>query len=208
MSKTVRCVCGSCARYEKYIDAWFDALRPVNCQGLYQGGTKHNYCYDKSNSDLIFMTHSTHALNNNQASSLSNRFHQQLTSSTTRCIDNRLHQQMMADFIRNLFMSNRLHEQPVSSAAGFTNNWLRPQQPVSSANGFISNRFHQQPVSWATGFISSRFHQQLSSPAITGFIINRLNHLLLLLRSSIGGVAYVTAFNSSATWAATFRLRG
>ena len=32
--------------------------------------------------------------------------------------------------------------------------------------------------------------------------------LLLLLRFSIGGVAYVTVFNSSATWAATFRLRG
>ena len=28
------------------------------------------------------------------------------------------------------------------------------------------------------------------------------------LRSSIGGVAYVTVSNSSATWAATFRLRG
>ena len=28
------------------------------------------------------------------------------------------------------------------------------------------------------------------------------------LRSSIGGVAYVTVFNSPATWAATFRLRG
>ena len=28
------------------------------------------------------------------------------------------------------------------------------------------------------------------------------------LRSSIGGVAYVAVFNSSATWAATFRLRG
>ena len=28
------------------------------------------------------------------------------------------------------------------------------------------------------------------------------------LRSSIGGVAYVTVFNSSATWAATFHLRG
>ena len=28
------------------------------------------------------------------------------------------------------------------------------------------------------------------------------------LRSSTGGVAYVTVFNSSATWAATFRLRG
>ena len=28
------------------------------------------------------------------------------------------------------------------------------------------------------------------------------------LRSSIGGVAYVTIFNSSATWAATFHLWG
>ena len=28
------------------------------------------------------------------------------------------------------------------------------------------------------------------------------------LRSFIGGVAYVTVFNSLATWAATFRLRG
>ena len=27
------------------------------------------------------------------------------------------------------------------------------------------------------------------------------------LRSSVGGVAYVTVFNSSDTWAATFRLR-
>ena len=32
--------------------------------------------------------------------------------------------------------------------------------------------------------------------------------LLIFLRSSIGGVAYVTIFNSAATWAATFRLRG
>ena len=30
----------------------------------------------------------------------------------------------------------------------------------------------------------------------------------LYVRSSIGGVAYVTVFNSSATWAATFRLQG
>ena len=30
----------------------------------------------------------------------------------------------------------------------------------------------------------------------------------IFLRSSIRGVAYVTVFNSSATWVATFRLRG
>ena len=29
-----------------------------------------------------------------------------------------------------------------------------------------------------------------------------------IFRSCIGGVAYVAVFNSSATWAATFRLRG
>ena len=32
--------------------------------------------------------------------------------------------------------------------------------------------------------------------------------LFFFLHSSIGGVAYVTLVNSSATWAATFRLRG
>ena len=31
---------------------------------------------------------------------------------------------------------------------------------------------------------------------------------IFFLRSSIGGVAYVNVFNSSATWAATFHLRG
>ena len=31
---------------------------------------------------------------------------------------------------------------------------------------------------------------------------------IFFLRSSIGGVAYVTVFNLSATWAAAFRLRG
>ena len=40
----------------------------------------------------------------------------------------------------------------------------------------------------------------------------RMHHVLIIfsffLRSSIGGVAYVTVLNSSATWAATFRLRG
>ena len=35
----------------------------------------------------------------------------------------------------------------------------------------------------------------------------RYSFFIFFLRSSIGGVAYVTVFNSSVTWAATFRLR-
>ena len=38
-------------------------------------------------------------------------------------------------------------------------------------------------------------------------IIFELISFSFLLRSSIGGLAYVTVFNSSATWATTFRLR-
>ena len=37
---------------------------------------------------------------------------------------------------------------------------------------------------------------------------NIIMTVFFFLRSSLGGVAYVTIFNSSATWAATFYLRG
>ena len=54
-------------------------------------------------------------------------------------------------------------------------------------------------------FCQHRFEEslQLFGKLGTGILL-----LLLLLRSSIGGVVYVTIFNSSAIWAATFRLRG
>ena len=63
---------------------------------------------------------------------------------------------------------------------------------------------HQEPQA-VPGHASCNTHQasMLHSPAALVF------SFLFFLRSSIGGVvAYVTGFNSSATWAATFRLRG
>ena len=65
---------------------------------------------------------------------------------------------------------------------------------------------------WAAGFTGSSYlpPDRVSETKIIGYSDKRKHGVtgdvsdLLLLRSSIGVVAYVTVFNSSATWAATY----
>ena len=85
---------------------------------------------------------------------------------------------------------------------------------ICQCRGFCGGFFSYLPLFWAHIFLVNTGGGAacFSSPEFSTTHCSELHQhagrsILILLRSSMGGVAYATVFNISATWAATFRLR-